>query len=117
MSLAIFYHFVLVFLRRVLTFPAWWYTQGALLLLVNLYKSQLIQIKNSAIALWIKNLFTPMFNDYTFMGKVLSFFFRVFIIFGKLISILFFIAVRVSIFVLYLIVPLFVVYALTLNFQ
>ncbi len=112
MSLAVFYFFIITVFKQIITFPAWWYTQGLALLVVHFYRAQFIQMRDLAILSWIRHLFTPMFHDYTFVGRILSFIFRIFIISGKLIVLVASLALRLAVIVLYIFFPIFVIYAL-----
>ncbi len=112
MSLTVFYFFIITVFRQIITFPAWWYTQGLALLIIHLYRMQVIQLKNLAIFSWIRHLFTPMFHDYTFVGRILSFIFRIFIIGGKLVILIVSLGLRLVVVILYIFFPIFVIYAL-----
>ncbi len=59
-----------------LYWPIWWYSRG----LIKTLKGCLFSIKNQGqrlgIAIWIKNIFTPMFGQYDIEGRLISFFAR-----------------------------------------
>ncbi len=62
---------------NVLYFPVWWYTKG----LKKSFIFCLNQIKEVekylALSIWIKNIFTPMYGQYDWQGRIISFFMRV----------------------------------------
>lgn len=57
----------------VLYWPFWWYSKG----LLNTIKFSFRSIKNQQEALgvniWIRNLFTPMYGQYDWEGRLISF--------------------------------------------
>lgn len=59
-----------------LYWPFWWYSKG----LLNTIKFSLSSIKNQQEALgvniWIKNIFTPMYGQYDWEGRLISFIIR-----------------------------------------
>lgn len=62
----------------IIYFPFWWYTKG----LVRFFKNYIRRLRshaaNTAVLLWLKNLFVPMFGQRDIAGKLISFFARVF---------------------------------------
>lgn len=64
--------------KSVLYFPVWWYSAG----LVNFAKGIANSIKgfNSSLGftIWVNNIFTPLFAQYDFTSRVISFFLRLF---------------------------------------
>lgn len=63
-------------LLDVLYFPVWWYSRGFLMVIQNSLewcKSGNIRL---APGLWLQNIFVPMYGQYDFTGKAISFFMR-----------------------------------------
>ncbi|MEK7580426.1 MAG: hypothetical protein AAB465_02355 [Patescibacteria group bacterium] len=64
-------------LLEILYFPIWWYTKGlknaAFSLRDNVYKLA----RSLALRLLLANMFKPMFGQYSFSGRIISFFMRV----------------------------------------
>lgn len=60
----------------IIYFPFWWYTKG----LVRFFKNYIRRLRahavNTAVLLWVKNLFVPMFGQRDIAGKLISFFAR-----------------------------------------
>lgn len=77
-------------------FPIWWY-RDSLIWFKRFFKNLLIFLDNKlAVSLMLKMLLTPLFHDVSFLGRVLSLFFRFtrvtvgsFIILATLISMIF----------------------------
>ncbi len=57
-------------------FPLWWYTGGVLFAARKMIRYIHIGNEYLAPALWLKNLFVPMFGQNDFQGKLISFFMR-----------------------------------------
>lgn len=68
-----------------LYWPIWWYTVG----LKDRLISSALQIKKTwaslGLGIWIKNIFTPMYADRSFAGRLISFFARIIILTWRLI--------------------------------
>lgn len=69
-------------------FPLWWYTQGFLRFL-HVAKN-LMSAANASLApaLWLKNIFVPMYGQWDWQGRVMSFLMRSINILGRSIAIL-----------------------------
>lgn len=44
------------------------------------------RVRAYAFAVWIKNLFVPMYGQYDWTGRIISFFMRVFVMIGRAIA-------------------------------
>ena len=100
---------------ELLYWPVWWYTRG----LFNVLKFWAREIKDQeqrlGLRIWVKNIFTPMFGQYDWEGRLISFFMRVIQIIVRSIA-LFIWSVMVSFFVvLWVTLPLIVMYELYAN--
>lgn len=87
----------------ILYFPLWWYTKG--LIHVSRVSWNWVRFVNShfAPALWLKNVFVPMFGQTDWEGRVVSFFVR---LGNVMIRSLFLLCSLVLIFFTYLLWPL-----------
>ncbi|MBU1323042.1 ATP-dependent Clp protease ATP-binding subunit [Patescibacteria group bacterium] len=76
-------------MTKSLHFPLWWY-RDSLLWWKRFFKNLLIFLDNKlAVSLMLRMLFIPLFHDVSFLGRILSFIFRVVrVIVGGLIIIL-----------------------------
>lgn len=94
-------------------FPLWWYTAGAKKTLISC--AYLWQDANMQMApgLWLKNIFVPMFGQYDWQGRLMSFFIRFFNVIFRTIALLIWTAVVAVLFVLWIIFPVFVVFMLS----
>lgn len=59
-------------------FPLWWYSRGLLKQLKGAGGSIVARQDALAIDIWIKNLGKPMYGQYDFVGRLISFFMRLF---------------------------------------
>ncbi len=59
-------------------FPIWWYTKG--LKKAIIFTGEKIKDAENllAVRIWIKNLFRPMYAQYDWQGRIISFFMRIF---------------------------------------
>lgn len=99
-----------------LYWPIWWYTKGVL----RAWQKMLDTIKQGndelALMVWIKNIFRPMFGDYSFQGRIISFFMRIIQIIGRGLFFLFWLIFAFLWFLVWLILPLFIVYQILISF-
>ncbi|MFZ5365277.1 MAG: hypothetical protein ACOZBH_03760 [Patescibacteria group bacterium] len=96
-------------------FPVWWYTKG----LAKGWRrfSGTLRSANESLGLtiWIKNLFTPMFGQTDWQGRLVSFFMRLFQIIFR--SLIFFgwLVFALIIFIIRTLFPILVVYMILFN--
>lgn len=66
-----------------ITTPVWWYSRGLLRVLKSL-RNHLMRFEYSlGLRLWIKNIGKPMYGQYDLAGKLISFFMRLVVLFGR----------------------------------
>lgn len=63
-------------LKDIVSFPVWWYTKGIVYMLEQLLLSARRQAASFAVNLWVRNLFVPMYGQYDWQGRIISFFIR-----------------------------------------
>lgn len=63
-----------------LYFPLWWYTAGALRTARYCGRTLRDQAASFGVAVWLKNLFTPMYGLRDIQGRIISFFMRLMIV-------------------------------------
>lgn len=69
----------------ILYFPVWWYTAGFIKLLRMCGERLVDTARNLSLGIWLRNMFTPMFGQYDWQGRMISFMMRVFMLIFKLI--------------------------------
>ena len=100
---------------ELLYWPLWWYTRGFLNSLMFLVAEVRDQEQRLGVHIWVRNIFTPMFGQYDWEGRIISFFMRfVQIIIRSIVLVIW--TVLVSIFVvIWLMLPIIIVYELYIN--
>ncbi len=76
-------------LREVLMLPIWWYTGGMIRTLRWMLDSMKTAPGFFGLQVWVKNIFVPMYGDTSFVGRLVSFGVRSFMIFIRGIGTLF----------------------------
>lgn len=71
----------------ILYFPVWWYSKGLLRVLRWAAGSASFHLQRRvALRIWLRNMFKPMYGDYSRDGRIISIVFRFIILIWKLIS-------------------------------
>src|SRR3989338_393422 len=65
--------------------PIWWYTRGLWKQVRGIIGSVVARQEALAIDVWVKNIFVPMYGQYDFAGRAISFFMRGAQIVGRMI--------------------------------
>ena len=63
--------------------PLWWYSRGLLRQFQGVWGSLQVRHEDLALDVWIKNIGTPMYGQYDFAGRVISFVMRLAQIIGR----------------------------------
>lgn len=97
-------------LMDIFYFPIWWYTLGALR--SGKWCFELFKVGNDELApgLWLANIFVPMFGQYDWQGRIISFVMRVVQIVFRCFGLLVWAVFCVILFIVWLILPIAVVY-------
>lgn len=98
------------FIGEILYFPLWWYTGGLFKLLNGLKNFITNRAKELTIAVWLKNLFTPMYGQYDWQGRLISFFIRFFQIIFRGIILFIWTVIALAVLLLWLVWPVVVLY-------
>lgn len=96
--------------------PVWWYSVG---LIDALYRfGDTIRQANDEMALtvWIKNIFVPMYGEYNWQGRLVSFFMRVVQIIFRSIVFVLWVLFGLFVFLVWIFLPLYLVYQVLFNF-
>jgi len=96
----------------VIYFPVWWYSKGALR--AAKWCFNLLKTGNERLApgLWLQNIFVPMYGQWDWQGRIISFFMRFFQIIIRLAVLIVWLGVCLVLFILWLIFPVIVLYGL-----
>lgn len=99
----------------VLRFPLWWYSKG--LVNVGRFIGREIADWGARLSLRIlaRNMFKPMYGDYTRSGRAISFFMRFFVFITKSIVFIGWSVVLLCIGLIWLLLPIAVIYFIYLN--
>lgn len=95
----------------IIYFPIWWYTKGLARVARWCVTSASVHInRRLAIGVWLRSMFKPMYGDYTKEGRIISFFMRIVVLIYKLILLVLWLAALFVSFVLWLVLPLAVIW-------
>ncbi|EKD44074.1 MAG: hypothetical protein ACD_72C00001G0003 [uncultured bacterium] len=98
-------------------FPLWWYTGGVLHSLKWCVSFFLSGNQTLAPGLWLKNIFVPMFGQYDWQGRIISFFMRFIQVCLRSIALFIWLLVCVVLFFVWLSLPVFVVIGFIMSFS
>ena len=96
--------------------PIWWYSRGLVLALKWVFGAIVGMQNFLGIDIWVKNLFTPMYGQRDWQGKIISFLMRVFQIIFRSLAFLVISAFYFILFLFYLILPVVILYFIFLHF-
>ena len=100
------------FVKDLIYFPLWWYSVG-FLKIINLLRSFLVySLRVLGIAVWLKNLFRPMYGQKDIAGALISFFMRIFQIIIRSIGFVILSIIAIILGLIWLVAPVIVVYEL-----
>lgn len=85
MSIALFQQVILQLVVEAVTGPVWWYTGGVVHMMRWMREQSIRTWYRLAIGLWIRNILVPMFGQYDWQGRIISFFIRLFQIVARMI--------------------------------
>ncbi len=108
MWLLVFQSLSFEFLWHIIFFPIWWYSAGAIRAAKSAIRLFLEGNDILVPGLWVKNIFTPMFGQTDWQGRMVSFFIRLVNVIVRSILLLFWLLIAIIIFLLWLVIPLFV---------
>ncbi|MFC1613130.1 hypothetical protein ACFL23_02245 [Patescibacteria group bacterium] len=98
------------FIGDIFYFPLWWYSKGAKNVFLFCLKKSKEFGEYLALSVWIKNIFTPMYAQHDWQGRIISFLMRVVQIIFRTIIFIIWSAVIFILFILWLALPVLVVY-------
>lgn len=66
-----------------LRFPMWWYSDGLLKLSQWILRQLNYRWRAYSFVIWIQNLFVPMYGQYDWSGRLVSFVMRIVVLIGR----------------------------------
>lgn len=102
-------------LLDILYFPVWWYVGGAKHAVVWCW--QFFQSGNRILApaLWLKNIFVPMYGQYDWQGRIISFLVRSAQIFTRSLTLAVWLVFCWALFLIWLAMPVITAYGLLVS--
>lgn len=115
MYLVIFGRLALEAFFDVLYFPVWWYTGG--LKHAGFWCYKLLKKGNGRLApgLWLQNILVPMFGQFDWQGRIISFFMRLAQVIGRSIALFFWLLLCLVLFAAWCFIPVIIFYGLRLS--
>jgi len=112
MGIIVLQRLLLDVLLDLLYFPIWWFTSGAKHAL--LWCVKLLASGNRVLApgLWLTNIFVPMYGQYDWQGRIVSFFMRFIQIIFRTIALVAWIVCCLGLFVAWLALPIVILMSL-----
>ncbi len=101
---------------EILYFPIWWYSVGFFRHLKAVFNFWRNQEKALGFSIWLKNLFVPMYGQYDWLGRLISFCVRLVQIIFRGAILLLLALVLAAWLVAWLLLPVFMVLALLWQF-
>lgn len=90
--------------------PVWWYTRGLWRQLRGVAGSLGARQEALAVEVWLKNILVPMYGQYDFTGRLISFFMRLAQIGGRAVVLVVWAALLLVWLLVWLLIPVGVVY-------
>ena len=113
MNLIIFQRLLLEAILDIFYFPIWWYTKGAAHALRWCFNLLKTGNENLAPALWLGNLFVPMFGQFDWQGRIVSFFMRLVQIFARSVALAVWLGLCLVLFFCWLSLPVLIFASIT----
>ncbi len=99
----------------ILLWPIWWYGVGLKTAFGKMGETISQGNRELALSVWVKNLFKPMFGQYDWQGRIISFFMRVFQIIFRFLLFMFWIIFSAVVFLIWFLLPIFLISQILLN--
>ncbi|MEA2088893.1 MAG: hypothetical protein U9O55_03585 [Patescibacteria group bacterium] len=95
-------------------FPVWWYTKGFKKAIFFSIKKIKDTEKGLGIGIWAKNLFKPMYAQYDWQGRIISFLMRLFQLIVRSIAFGVFFIIILFLPLIWLTLPIFIIFQIIL---
>ena len=108
----VFYGFKIIgeIFRDIIYFPAWWYARGLFLVIDKSIAFLSYQQNALALFVWAKNIFRPMYGQYDWQGRLISFFMRLVQIIFRGIIMIFWVFLILNLIGAWIALPILIVY-------
>lgn len=103
---------IISLILEVVYFPVWWYSVGLLRLLKNTWRFFCSRERDLGFLIWLKNIFVPMYGQYDFMGRIISFVMRLVQIIARGFILLCWGLISLAIIILWVVSPVLLILAL-----
>ncbi|MFA5024535.1 MAG: hypothetical protein WC523_06310 [Patescibacteria group bacterium] len=107
---------VLQLIGEILYFPLWWYSVGFWRLLKSIGRSLQSEEEALGLFIWAKNIFVPMYGQYDWAGRIISFLVRLVQIIVRSLVLLIWSFLVLIVALLWLTLPAFLLFALFFQF-
>lgn len=101
----------------IVRFPIWWYTAGVKKAFKKMSNSIASGNLRLGFSIWLKNIFTPMFGQYDWQGRIISLIMRLFQIVVRFVLLVSWIIFSVIIFMCWLVLPVVIVLEILYNLK
>ena len=98
-------------------FPLWWYSRGTKKSFVFFWQKVVSMERRVGLAVWLTNLFRPMYNQNDWQGLVISFFMRLAQIIFRSIWLAVWLVLMMMLFLFWLALPPLIIYQLISFFR
>lgn len=100
---------IISLILEIIYFPIWWYSVGLFRLTQNIISFLYSRERTLGFSIWLKNIFVPMYGQWDFSGRLISFFIRLVQIIYRGIVLLFWVTVCLFILLFWLAIPIVLV--------
>ncbi|MBN2884531.1 hypothetical protein JXE04_01250 [Patescibacteria group bacterium] len=104
------------FIWTIIFFPIWWYSLGFLRFASRIISFWRGEQRVLGLWVWIKNLFIPMYGQYDFTGRIISFFVRLVQIIFRGLVMIFWIVIGLILMLIWLALPPAIIIATAYQF-
>jgi len=104
------------FIWKIIFFPIWWYSLGFLRFVSRIFSFWRSEQRALGLWVWFRNIFVPMYGQYDFTGRVISFIVRCAQILFRGLAMLFWIIIGLFLMLFWLSLPIIIVIATAYQF-
>lgn len=86
--------------------PLWWYSAGLVATVRKLMRAFQEGVAIIGISIWMRSIFKPMYGEYSWQGRIISFFMRLVVLVFMILQLIVWSAILIVLFCLWLALPL-----------